>query len=86
MRKAQDKSTNRLRKKTFTTLRIDSPWYKDWSGRIIRRRGDYLLDFGDGKVERLSLQPAIVVEHFDPQTLYPNGNPTLEGAGTMVRN
>lgn len=54
------------------------------TGQIVSRNGEYLLDFGDGKLERLRFEPAIVIEHFDPKTLYPNSAARLEGHATIV--
>jgi len=55
------------------------------TGRIRRRGKDYVLDFGEGKIERLTFQPTIRVEHFDPDSLYPLGAPTAIGTGVPTR-
>jgi len=54
-------------------------------GRIYRAGRDYLLEFGDGKVERLTLQPTIKLEHFDPKSTYPLGAPRSTGTGVPTR-
>jgi hypothetical protein len=54
-------------------------------GQIYRNGGDFLLEFGDGKVERLTLQPTIKLEHFDPKTSYPLGAPRTTGTGVPTR-
>lgn len=55
------------------------------SGRIIRAGGDYLLELNDGKIERLTLEPTIKLEHFDPKTTYPLGAPRSTGTGVPTR-
>lgn len=42
-------------------------------GRIVREGDDWLLDFNDGKLERLTVKSAIRVEHFNPKELYLTG-------------
>ncbi len=45
--------------------------------------GGLMLDFGDGKVERLRFAGnAVSVEHFAPKTTFPNQPPALLGRGT----
>jgi hypothetical protein len=54
------------------------------STKVIKQNNDYLLDFEDGTLERLSLKNGIlVVEHFDPKALYPKGRPSI--VATSVR-
>lgn len=55
------------------------------TGRIRRLGDDYVLDFGDGKIERLTFQPTIKVDHFNPRSLYPLGAPTAVGTGVPTR-
>jgi len=55
------------------------------TGRIYRNGSDHLLEFGDGKVERLMLLPTIRVEHFNPKSSYPLGAPTETGTGMPTR-
>jgi hypothetical protein len=44
--------------------------------------GAYLLDLGDGKLERIRLVgKELAVEHYFPAASYPNGKPIL-GTGT----
>ena len=45
------------------------------TGRLTPQGGSYLLDFGDGKAERLTLRPALIVEHFSSANLLRNGSP-----------
>jgi len=49
------------------------------TGRLARRGDDLLLDFGDGKLERLRIvDGAVLVDHYDPASRYPD-SPTLTG-------
>jgi hypothetical protein len=51
---------------------------------VIKQKNDYLLDFEDGTIERLSMKNGnLVVEHFDPKALYPKGRAGL--VATSVR-
>jgi hypothetical protein len=48
------------------------------SAKVTKQGNDYLLDFEDGSLERLSLKNGIlIVEHFDPKALYPKGRPSI---------
>jgi hypothetical protein len=58
---------------------------EDRAGRIYLYGNDHLLEFGDGKVERLTLQPTIKLEHFNPKSRYPLGSPTETGVGVPTR-
>lgn len=55
------------------------------TGRIYRVGDDFLLDFGEGKIERLVLQPTIRIEHFNPKSTYPLGAPVAIGTGVPTR-
>jgi hypothetical protein len=48
-------------------------------GRILRYGDDLLLDFGDMKLERLTMQTVISVEHYYPATQFLKGQPKLTG-------
>lgn len=55
-------------------------------GRVFTKYGKVLLDFGDGKLERLELVDSkLQVEHFDPATAYPDDAPRLFGVGERQR-
>ena len=48
-------------------------------GRIYLKGNDVVLEFDDGKLERLRLvNGMILVEHYDPATRYPD-SPTSRG-------
>lgn len=53
-------------------------------GELSRAGDELLLDFGDGKLERLSLKPVLQVEHFDPKELYRTGRPSDRGTGELT--
>jgi serine/threonine protein kinase/WD40 repeat protein len=54
------------------------------SAKVIKQGADYLLDFEDGTLERLSMKNGnLVVEHYDPKALYPKGRPSV--VATSVR-
>lgn len=55
------------------------------AGQIYLNGNDFLLEFNDGKIERLTLQPTLKLEHFDPKTTYPLGAPAATGAGVPTR-
>ncbi|MCI0359640.1 MAG: hypothetical protein L0211_14280 [Planctomycetaceae bacterium] len=45
-------------------------------GTLAKRDRDVVLDFGDGKLERLGLvNETLLIEHFNPATSYPAGEP-----------
>lgn len=46
-------------------------------GRISKNGGDVVLDFGDGKLERLSVKSVLTVEHFNPKSGYPTSKPVV---------
>jgi hypothetical protein len=49
--------------------------------KLVKKDGDFLLDFGDRKLERLQFQGSTLrVQHFDPADRYPD-NPTTTGLG-----
>ena len=55
-------------------------------GRMVRVRSDFLLDFGDNKLERLSLKPQMLVEHFNPANVYlAGGRPDQLGNGEKTK-
>lgn len=49
------------------------------SGQLEMKGDDTLLDFGDGKLERLSYR--LVVEHYSPASRYPAQAPSTNGTG-----
>lgn len=56
---------------------------KQMTGQVSRRNGDLILDFGDGKLERLKFEPALRVEHFNPASSYPSGQAAATASGFM---
>jgi hypothetical protein len=52
-------------------------------GRLTRKGADLLLDFGDGKLERVTLarDGRLFVEHFNPKAAFPDGFPDQIGIG-----
>jgi hypothetical protein len=66
------------------TGKVINPREVKLSTKVIKKGNDYLLDFEDGTLERLSMKNGnLVVEHFDPKTLYPKGRAGL--VATSVR-
>lgn len=43
-------------------------------GQITKNGDDWLLDFNDGKLERLAIKDVLFIEHFDPKTAYAAGD------------
>jgi hypothetical protein len=53
--------------------------------QITKKGGDYMIDFNEGKLERLSMKDGkLIVEHYNPASLYPTQKPSHLGAGTKV--
>lgn len=52
------------------------------TGQLLVKGDDTLLDFGDRKLERLSLQ--LIIEHYNPATRYPAQTPSTTGTGMRV--
>ncbi len=43
-------------------------------GHLVKRGDDILIDFDDGKIERLQVvEGGVLIEHFDPASRYPDG-------------
>lgn len=42
-------------------------------GQIVKNGDDYLLDFNDGKLERLAIKEVLFIDHFDPKAGYATG-------------
>jgi serine/threonine protein kinase len=64
--------------------RIINPREIKRSAKVIKQGNDFLVDFQDGTLERLSLKNGgLIVEHFDPKDQYPKGRPSL--VATCVR-
>jgi hypothetical protein len=54
--------------------------------KIVMNGQDFLIDFGDGAVERLSMRGnRLVSELFSPKTLYPKGRPNFQATGKLLR-
>jgi len=49
-------------------------------GKLSQKGDDLLVDFSDGKLERLVLKQVLSVEHFNPKTLYATGAKASETA------
>lgn len=43
-------------------------------GQIAKNGDDWLLDFNDGKLERLAIKEVLFIDHFDPKTGYATGD------------
>lgn len=56
--------------------------FGDREGQLQIQGNDTLLDFGDGKLERLSFK--LVVEHYNPASRYPIQAPSTLGTGTRA--
>jgi hypothetical protein len=53
--------------------------------RIFMKDGDFLIDFGDGAIERLSIKGSkLLSELFVPKDLYPKGTVHVRGIGRLV--
>jgi hypothetical protein len=52
--------------------------------KLIVKGSDVLLDLQEGWVERLKINgKTLVVEHFNPKTIYPAGQPNARGTGAL---
>src|SRR5207244_3245077 len=61
---------------------VTQPDEDDRRAKLRWRGADLLLDFGDGKLERLKLTGGrLRVEHFNPAGTYPRGRPDTVGTG-----
>jgi hypothetical protein len=73
-----------LREGTVANGKVVSAREVKRSAKVTKQGADYLLDFEDGTLERLSMKGGnLVVEHYEPKTLYPKGRPSL--VATSVR-
>lgn len=53
--------------------------------KLIVKGGDVLLDLQEGWIERLRINGKILaIDHFNPKTLYPAGQPNARGTGALV--
>ena len=53
--------------------------------KLVTKGSDVLLDLQEGWIERLRITGKVLtVEHFNPKTLYPAGQPNAKGTGTLV--
>jgi outer membrane biosynthesis protein TonB len=58
--------------------KVVNPREVNRSTKVIKKDTDYLIDFDDGTLERLSTKNGIlIVEHYDPKALYPKGRPSI---------
>jgi hypothetical protein len=80
--------------RTSRRLRIDAFGKVEWltkdkvsaTTQLTKKGGDCLLDFNDGKIERLTMQGSkLMVEHFNPKTLYPRPGPNHTGTGEKAK-
>lgn len=57
-------------------------------GQMTKNGDDWLLDFNDGKLERLAIKEVLFIEHFDPKNGYATGDKprqTATGDKTAVK-
>ena len=75
---------------TSRRYRINSAGQMEWvtgdnvsaTTRIAKKGNDYVLDFNDGKLERIPVRGVkLIVEHFDPSSRYPKVGPDTTGCG-----
>jgi hypothetical protein len=58
--------------------------HADRQAKLTRQPGQVFLDFGDGKLERVTLDGHVLrIEHFSPASSFPNKS-MLAGGGRMV--
>lgn len=54
--------------------------------RIIVQGNDHLIDFEDGKLERISRKGSVIqIDHFDPAAKYRNKLPGIQATGTKIK-
>ncbi len=55
---------------------------RNLKAKLATNGGEGLVDWGDGSIEKMTLANAkLVIEHFNPKSLYPNGPPTRRAVG-----
>jgi len=60
--------------------------YGERQGRLSTKDGRIVLDFGDGKLERLDLvSGGLRIEHFNPASSYPDKPTTIAEASKVVK-
>lgn len=53
--------------------------------KLTAKNSDFIAEWSDGSLERFKLIPAgLVIEHFNPKTSYPSGQPAARGVGKLV--
>ena len=79
---------NTVRKVTIDTNDVatmleENDLPKNVKAKLAVKAGEGVIDWGDGTVERLTLVSGkLMIDHFNPKTLYPNGPPSAKAVGT----
>jgi len=56
-------------------------------GKIVQKGDDFLLDYGDGKIEHWKLTNGTLnIDHFAPKSTYPKGPPAARAVGAKKAN
>ena len=63
--------------RTYSVLADSTVVWMDGStkraGKLAPEDGSFVLEFGDGKVERLAIRPALIIDHFSTKALFQSG-------------
>ena len=64
--------------RTYSVLADGTVVWMDGStkraGKLVPDGGSFVLEFGDGKVERLAVKPALIIDHFSTKALFQSGS------------
>jgi hypothetical protein len=70
---------------TFFALDLSGKITGTFKKKMFMKGGDVLVEFQEGAVERLKISGGkLQVEHFNPKTQYPKGQPAAKGTGVPV--
>lgn len=54
-------------------------------GKLELKGNDYLIDWGDGSLERLKISAKnLMIDHFSPKATFPSGQPSARGVGVIA--
>lgn len=69
---------------TFDEL-AEKPMTPPMKGKLESKGNDFLIDWGDGSIERLKISSKnLMIDHFAPRITYPAGQPSVRGVGVIV--
>lgn len=58
---------------------------KNLKAKLVTKGGEGVIDWGDGTIEKMTIANArLVIEHFNPKSIYPKGPPSTRAVGTKA--